>query len=349
MTTETEEKAETPESIKQSVTEHLAEVKAKESADSLVEIEFTNVRGDTVTRKVYPEIAKFVQARKAAEIELDNDRRRIRRAQQTYVWQKEDEWLAQHGDTSNFNEYETQREYQRLHPNDIQRAAEQRYWRFVNAEYRGHGTREGEQLNSWAQLRTDAEAAGHATIVWIIDNCMDNEHEAGILLHYMPASVDELWTIAKGDHDMCGVFDRYMERAERAGIFKDEDLPLAVREYHAMSNWVRRTWGQRYVRDAMTQVKRVVRVERETALADARAQWDRELLAKYAESQDMRELLRSLAQDGHGTIQTYLNRSDGARRAAETRRRNQEQAEATMDRLSDEIRIPDNGPDNIAF
>lgn len=303
------------------------ESKGQEETDSktgqgLVKISFKDGRGEDVEREVYPEIAEFITSRLEKQRAVGVARRTYERARQQAVWEREDKFFADPDHLGMaFDDYRASRQWDQENRDAAAgyRVLEREYDLFASARYR---TQSGVP-NSWNILRDAAREAGHKEVVWIVDHCLDNEHEAFLLLQYLPATIDELWKIAKEDHDMCGVFDRYMERATAAGVIKDEDLPVAVREMSAMMNWFRRNFGSGYMGEMRTHVRRIINIEREAAVAEAREQWDKELLAKYAASQDMRELLRSLAQD-HPVIQTHLNRSDAARRAAETRRRNQE-------------------------
>lgn len=304
------------------------ESKEQEEADNkvkqeLVKISFKTGRNGEIEREVYPEIAKFIASRREAEQAMRLAQRAASRARQEYIWKKEDEFFADSSHAvEGFDDYNAGREWDRQNIDMSHSAIERRYVDFTYPSRRGHPARP----NSWDILHDEAQEAGHKEVVWIVDHCLDNNHEASLLLRYLPATVDELWKAAKEDHDMCVVFDRYMEQALAAGVLTDKDIPAAVREMSAMMNWFRRNFSSASAGEARTHVRRIVAVEREAAVAEAREQWDKELLAKYAASQDMRELLRSLAQD-HPVIQTHLNRSDAARRVAEARRANREVAD----------------------
>lgn len=286
-----------------------------------------NGAGRRITRQVYPEVAKFITSRDEAREVMGQEQRRALRARQQYIWQKEDEFLANPNRTAGvaFDDYSAGREWDRNPENrGGAHGAERRYYDFVNARARRPEDRnDRDNPNSWAILREEAEAAGHGLVVWVVDNCLDNEHEASILVKYLPATPEELWDVAKNDHDMCRVFDGYMERAEAEGLFSENDLPNSVRQQRALMSYLRRTYGAGYIRSLLDHIRPVVKAEVEAAVASAREQWQRELLDKYAASSDMQELIRSLA-ESNPVIQTHLNRSEGARRAAETRRRNNE-------------------------
>lgn len=291
----------------------------------LVEVTFLS-RGVTITRAVYPEIAKFINSRKQAERDLYTARRLARRSRQAYIWDKEDEYHANPAHVEQaFDEYSAGREWDRANRGSTSRDAENKYYDFINASHREPSHRNNaENPNSWAILREEAHAAGHKMVVWLIDHTLSNESEATILVKYLPATVEELWTIAKEDNEMCQVFDRYMEQAERAGLFKDDDIPASLREQRALSNYLRRQYGSNYSTDVMGRLKPILNAEREDAVAKARAEWDKELLEKFSASSDMNELLRSLA-DGHPLVRQHLNRSDAAKAAWERRRAQQDQ------------------------
>jgi len=281
----------------------------KINTDELVEITFRNNRGDMVTRRVYPEVAKFHTSREAALVEHRRGQSLYNRDMQRYVWEKEDEYYADPenaGRPDSFDSYSAQREWQRLPENrNRNRENDERYNDFVSGSARNPDHRySSENPNSWAILREEAAAAGHKVITWLIDHTLESEHEATILVKYMPASAPELWDIAKDDNDMCTVFDRYMERAEAAGIFEgmDNAFTASMKEQMALRSYIRRTYGSGYARDFMARVAPILRAEREDAVAQAKAEWQ-----KYDEA---------YAENVH------RNRSEGARRAAETRKAN---------------------------
>lgn len=156
----------------------------------------------------------------------------------------------------------------------------------------------------------------HKDVAWIAEHCLfagqggEVEGHARTILKALPASTDELWRLAKDDHSMCEVFDRFFDEAEAAGVFNDGKRPTAYREIAALRNYIRRNYGHSYVRTFMEKLDRITAVYKEAAAADmamARAEWQR-MDEAYAE-------------------QTHRNRSEGARRAAETRRANREQTE----------------------
>lgn len=313
------------------------------TAAELVEITFRDGRGVRVTREVYPEIAKFVTSRDVAEREHNAARRRLTRERQQAIWDKEDAFYAdpEHAHQT-FDEYNAGRAWDRAQTGGSGFAqADQRYHDFVlGSAFAPVGRNDAANPNSWEILRDEAREAGHKAVVWVVENCLTNETEASLLLKYLPASVEELWTIAKDDHDMCGVFDRYMDRAAEAGVLKEmgAEIPASLREMRALRQWVARNFGGSSTVQVMERVKPILRAEREDAVAKARAEWDKELLEKYASSSDMAELLRSLA-DGHPLVQQHLNRSDAAKAAWERRRAQQDQP--GQDSASEEEFSPD--------
>lgn len=282
-----------------------------DSNDELVEITFTNQSGTRVTRRVWPEVARFVNSRAQATIDYRRAQTEYERASQRYVWAKEDEWYADPANLNapnGFDSYTAQREFRRTDEGQrlSLREAEQRYYDFLNGGgLRPEHRNNQENPNSWEILRREAEAAGHKVIVWIVDNTLEYENEARMILNYLPSNSAELWEIAKEDNNMCEVFDRFMRSAERANVLGDLDagISASVKEQLALRSYIRRTYGIGYAREIMTHVDRVVRAEREAAdkrLAEARAEWQ-------------------------GLDEAW--RSERSRRAAATRRANAEAAE----------------------
>lgn len=307
------------------MSEALVEEKTEAKRTDLVSVTFRNGKNEEVTRDVYPEVAKFVTTRAEALRSWNQQQRDYQRDRQRHIWEQEDAyWAENSGPNAWFDENRAGRDYDRNDDHrDQRREAERRYYDFVNGSARtAAGRNRATNPNSWAILREEAEAAGHKTPVWIVDNCMDSEHEAFQIMQYLPATVEELWQIAKDDHEMCGVFDRYMERAEAAGLFKEGDVPVALREIRALQSYIRRTYGSSYTRDLMNRINPIIKIEREAAIADATSEWDKELLNHLREVRGsdgtVEGVLRALAEN-HPTIQTYLNRSDAAK-AAHARR-----------------------------
>lgn len=297
----------------------------------LVEITFRNQRNNRVTRNVWPEVAEFVRSREAANIAYRMAQTEQNRAMQRYVWEREDAFNAEHPDRyGEFDTYRAQREWQRLPENRTTLTdAEYRYYDFVNASaLTPSNRRNAENPNSWEILRKAAEAAGHKVIVWLIDNTLEAESEATLLVKYMPATAAELWEIAKDDNDMCQVFDRYMERAERAGLFEgmEDNFTASIRQQMALRNYIRRQYGHGYARDIMDHVKPIMRAEREEAAAEAVKALQERLVAAVRDGQTPGEFIRAVNAAGdYPVLQAYVNRSDGQRRRGE---------QATLDRLA---------------
>lgn len=294
----------------------------------LVEVTFRNSREEEVVRKVYPEVAKFITSRAEARGEFELSKRRLTRERQQYIWDKEDEYYADPTHAAGTFDW-----YTVGHNWDRERDAaggglrdlEHRYNDFVmGSSFASPDRYRRENPNSWEILRNEARAAGHKMVVWLVENCLGSEHEASILVKYLPATVEELWAIAKEDNEMCGVFDRYMEQAIAAGLFANSDIPASLREQRALRGWLTRTYGSSYARELTPRLKPIIKAEREDAVTKARAEWDKELLEKFSASSDMNELIRSLA-DGHPLVQQHLNRSDAAKAAWERRRAQQDQ------------------------
>jgi Skp family chaperone for outer membrane proteins len=168
----------------------------------------------------------------------------------------------------------------------------------------------------------------HREVKWIAENVLFNDRDgeetghAKTILRNLPMTQEELWKLAKEDRGMCNVFDRYFDRAEAAGVFSGGHKQAGARELAALRNYIRRNYGGDYMSRFMEQIEplmKALRADADTKVAEAKAEWQKQDEA-YAE-------------------QTHRNRSDGARRAAETRRRNAEaeavaEAPQTMSRLS---------------
>lgn len=166
----------------------------------------------------------------------------------------------------------------------------------------------------------------HKEVAWIAREILFNnkssevEGHAKTILRALPATTEQLWTLAKDDHGMCEVFDEYFSQAEAAGIFGEKET-IAAREMAALRNYIRRTYGSGYVVNFQRHLDpalKAIKADYERKLAEAKAEWQ-QLDAAHAEN-------------------VHRNRSEGARRAAETRRRNAELA------ATEEAEIPTKEP-----
>lgn len=151
----------------------------------------------------------------------------------------------------------------------------------------------------------------HKEVKWIHDEILAKQESgseqwnyAMAILKVLPATEEELWRVAKSDHGMCEVFDQYYDKAAAAGVFGENGMP-GQRELASLRSYIRRNYGGSYVgsfMDKLNPAMKAMREDYDRRLGEAKAEWQKQDEA-YAEN-------------------TRRNRSDGARRAAETRRRN---------------------------
>lgn len=225
-------------------------------------------------RMVYPEIVEFFAARRKAEADYNLATFKRQADRSAYIAAKAAEWYAQ-GDNegSSFDSYAAGTEFDRQVSD--RHEEETRYTDAIQGSRRNN--RRGNP-NLWDKLRQDAEAAGHKEVVWIVDSCLEYEHEALILLHYLPADPETLWDLAKNRHDMCQVFDNFMQQAETLGLFTNGKMPAGIRELHALQSYVRRTYGSSYVREITrhtTRIMKAIQEDYDARLAEAKAEWQR--------------------------------------------------------------------------
>lgn len=131
-------------------------------------------------------------------------------------------------------------------------------------------------------LRAALISSPHKEVAWIAEHCLfanqgdEVEGYARDILAILPATTEEIWEEAKDNRGMCDVFDRFYNSAESAGIFHNGPLPAGAREMQALRNYIRRTYGNGYVRDLQPHIDRVMKTIRddyETRLAAAKAEW----------------------------------------------------------------------------
>lgn len=188
-------------------------------------------------------------------------------------------------------------------------------------------TRERDQAYELARQAQNGEGSAralltgsaHKEVAWIANNILFNgrgseeENYAKTILRALPADQETLWRIAKDENGMCEVFDRYFDQAQAAGVFGNQDM-VAAREMAALRSYVRRNWGGSYMSDLQRRldpVLKAVKADYERKLTEAKAEWQR--------------------QDEARAENIHRNRSEGARRAAETRRLNQLAAQDAAD------------------
>lgn len=182
--------------------------------------------------------------------------------------------------------------------------------------YQKHTAAERAIANTKAAEATRArellEASEHPEVKWINDHSLSEyqDYSEAVLKALPTDDPNSLWEI-KAKYGMCSEFDRLYAAADAEGVFNKGVKVPGHRELVALRNKVARNWGDRYVRDFMgmlTPYQKAVKEEHETAMAEAKAEWQK-LDEAHAEN-------------------VSRNRSEGAKRAAETRRRNREAAES---------------------
>lgn len=293
--------------------------------EGLISHTFTAGNGSEITRLVYPEVEKFHRSIREASVTYQRARVELNRERQRYLWLKEDEFYASptYDPNRTYDSYADGRQWDREQGRSgaiTSRELEHRYYDFVGANsFHASNRYNSDNPNAWAILREEAYASGHEMIVWIVDNCRNESMEAQMILNYLPATPAELWAAAKEDNSMCEVFDRFMEQAERAGLFKADDLPAGMRQMQALRSYIRRTFGSSYIAEFTRSITPIIKANVEYQVKEEREQWERDLLAKFSASKDMDELLRSLA-EAHPILQTHVNRSDAAKQAWARRR-----------------------------
>lgn len=273
---------------------------AYDTAD-LVEIPY---HGET--RLVYPEIAEFIKALDEAQRDHQREMAKIHREYAEAEYTKRMDWLSNPAnDPRGWDSYSALGADRQAHRR-AQSAAEAKLTDLTSARaYLPRYRHNADNRNLWQELHNKST---HPVVRWIVENCRDYESEALIILQHLPASIDRLWEVAKEDNDMCSVFDDFMIQAKAAGVLEglDVHVPVSTKERMALRSYIRRTYGSGYTRDLMPRIDRIVKTE----LDAAKAEWQK-LDEAYAEN-------------------VRHNRSEGARRAAETRRRNREAAESAQ-------------------
>lgn len=244
-------------------------------------------------RRIYPEVAKYFMGQKEAERNYCRASREIQydfdKARQELLWEAADAGaaLTRYGDNAfsvRHRELDSERARRAAEALEVQKA---------------HGK---ELLNS-----------PHKEVRFIAERCLfaDQDSEvvghAHTILKHLPATTDEIWRVAKDEAGMCEVFDQFYQLAEEAGVFQKEgeDPFPGLRHLAAMRSYVRREFGEGYAHRITVHVDR--------GLKAVHADYTRRLEAAKAEWQGMDEAYAE---------NTHRNRSEGARRAAETRRRN---------------------------
>jgi hypothetical protein len=231
------------------------------------------------TTRVYPEIAEFFKIRDAAQTEwglavakAEAEHHRIRDA--AYIAH-----LEAGGTRHNFSDA-VSRESQRA-VQSARRATEEKYYDYIDGSRFKNYPRERQARGNPSSYEWLYENTKSPLVKWILDNCLNEERNALIILRHLPNQPEELWTLAKDDYDMCHVFDSFYEKAEAAGLLAEltggKQLP-GQRELAAMRNYIRRTWGSNYVPNFMERMKPVLKAFEEDydqRLATAKAEWQK--------------------------------------------------------------------------
>ena len=257
--------------------------------------ELVSARWRTTERRMYPEVAAYLSSFR--EVQRNYDRaineshfaRQSAEREATYAAEDEGRY---------FDRYD----------NATDRATHRAY---IDAQTAANNAASTAKTAALAALKAGLVNSEHKEVAWIAENCLFNnqgdevEGYARDILAILPATTEQIWEEAKDNRGMCDVFDRFYDQADSAGIFTSGNPLAGAREMAALRSYVRRTWGQGYTRNLQPQIDRIVKAVREDGekrLEAARAEWQR-LDEARAEN-------------------TAHNRSEGARRAAETRRRN---------------------------
>ena len=260
-------------------------------------------------RRMYPEVAEYLRTLRRVEWDYEDA---TRDASYAYEVAEREARRAAEDEGRRWDPYARGGEDARRH---------REYTDAQDTAVRAARERRNEALQSTKEGLINSS---HSEVKWIAENVLFSEQGSEIegyardILAILPATTEEIWEEAKDNRGMCEVFDRYFEEADAAGVFNDGKISPAARQMAALRSWMRRNYGDRYVRDITSHLKPVLKAMEEDAdrrVAEAKAEWQR-LDEAYAEN-------------------TRRNRSEGARRAAETRRRNAEAREEIPTDISD--------------
>lgn len=245
-------------------------------------------------RRIYPEVARYLTAREGAQ------------------WAYRRAMLVAEQD-------------RRLAQLDVEEEATKAGVRLWSSQAESYNSRMQQADEAYQQARVTAEAernraegmgdllnSPHREVAFIAKHCLREQTSevtghARTILSHLPAPTEEIWRIAKDEAGMCGVFDSFYQKAEEEGVFvKDGEDPFpALRELVAVRSWVSREYGERYAVRTMNKIEPALRKLHEDYLRrveEAKAEWQG---LDEAHAENVRR-----------------NRSDAARRAADTRRRN---------------------------
>lgn len=241
-------------------------------------------------RRIYPEVAEYFRGETARTRAYEDAERTARR-----YW--EDAELAMYRAAEDAG-----RSFDRYHSDADRQAYTTARNRYREMQEEARALRD----NGGRDLLLNSP---HREVKWIAEHCLfagegsEVEGHAKAILKMLPATTEEIWAEAKDNRGMCEVFDRFYEQAEADGIFSEGEIPAWHRQMAAFRNYIRRNYGSSYVRDFQPHVDRMLKAVEEDyqrKLAEAKAEWQH---------------------------QDEAYRSEGARKAAETRRRNREALE----------------------
>lgn len=270
--------------------------------------------------KIYPEVAEFFRTKAEAERVYRVDELKATSAYQALLNEKKIAWLEANptADVYSFPERREMGEVYRQHVAELE-AIRGRHGDAIEAHRADPSRRHNrDNPNAWATLR---DTTSHKEVKWIMQNTIQNNaHEAEIMLHYLPGTPEELWERGKHDHDFCTVFDQYYTQAEAAGVFSDADVTsmAGFKEFRALQSYMRRELYSTTASNVGQRVSKIMAIMRDAHKA--------ELEAAKAEWQGLDEAWRS-----------ERSRRAAATRAANREAQAEEYAEATMDRLAEEI------------
>lgn len=243
----------------------------KENEELLVDHEYNGKQ-----LKIYPEVAEFFRQKKDAERLMYLA---YAKADAEYNKIKDEAYLAHlegGGDPHTWSEGRDGREARQAKM-DARRVAENAYYDAIEpGRMDPQRRRDPENPNVWADLKSKTN---HKIVTWMLENTLRSQaHETEIMLHYLPASPDELWSYAKDDHDFCNVFDTFMGQAEAAGLFSDADMAsmAGLKEFRALQSYMRRELYSTTTSEITRRVGKIMSLIREDAdkrLAEAKAEW----------------------------------------------------------------------------
>lgn len=261
--------------MSEEITESKAE--APEAADEKA-VELVDYEANAgYPHKVYPEIKEFFESRKRAEWIYKAARSARHAERAAFIAEERRKFYADETNMGGeFDEYHITRQWDRAHLFEDGTDPEHVRSDFIAVGARlPAGRRNMNNPNSWDELY---KATTHPEVKWIIDNCLGSPSEALIILGYLPATMNELWSFAKDRHGMCDTFDRYMQQAEASGLFEGGDRAAGVKELLALQSYVRRAYGRAYVSELSVHVTRLMKAMREDAaaqVAEAKAEWQK--------------------------------------------------------------------------